>query len=155
MTPPKPTMQESLNDPSTKNETTQCAFVNLMTPPKPTTQKTLNDLSTPNKTTIQGEVSSKYGYPADSELEENWDLLLDKTKKHTNAQKRGMMETVVIDQLYFHHSSYKLMTCEVCHRYSSFPTGALFMIPNVSTILYNLLLRTPKDVKDLPVLREK
>ena len=69
-------------------------------------QNTLNDLSTPNEITMQVEVLSKYGYPPDRQLEENWDLLLDKTKKHTNAKKRELME-IVIDQLYYHHSSFK------------------------------------------------
>ena len=80
--------------------------------------------------------------------------ILDKTKNDTNVQKREMMYTV-IDQLYFHHSSYKLMNHEVCHRHSSFPSRAVFTIPNVGTLPYNLLLRTPKDVKDLPNLKKK
>ena len=117
-------------------------------------QKTLNDLSTPNETTMQGEVSSKYGYPGDSELEEHLDLLLDKPKRHTNAQKRELMEKV-IDQLYFHHSLYKLMTYEECHRHSSFLPRSLFTILDVGALPYNLLLRTPKDVRDLPDLRKK
>ena len=52
-------------------------------------QKTSNDLSTPNETTMQGVVLLKYGYPGDSELEENLDLLLDKTKRHTNVKKEN------------------------------------------------------------------
>ena len=69
-------------------------------------------------------------------------------------KKRELME-IVIDQLYFHHSSFKLMNCEECHKHSAFPSGAVYSIPEVGALQYNLLGRTTKDVKDLPDLRQK
>ena len=62
---------------------------------------------------------------------------------------------IVIEQLYHHHTSFKLLICEECHRHSSYLPGAIFSIPEVGTLPFNLLLRNPKDVKQLPDLRDK
>ena len=71
-------------------------------------------------------------------------------------ERRDLMEKV-LDKLHFYDTSYKSMTCEVCKGHSSMlqAPGAVFAIPKVGTLTYNLIGRTPKDVKDLPDLREK
>ena len=143
-TPTKATNLTSANEPSTSHVTKSGSVFDLRTP---------EQNSTTNEATMQVKVLSKYGYPPDETLEETLDLLLDKSRRHKNSEKRDLMETV-FECLYEHHTSHALLTCKECHRHSSYKPGNIFSIPKVGSLPYNLLGRTPKDVQYLSGLRE-
>jgi hypothetical protein len=149
-TPTKPTTEGAIDLLTPREPTTEGA-IDLLTPRKPTTEGAI-DLLTPRKPTMQGAMLSIEDYPKDDELEENWSQLQDKTKKHTNAEKRELMGKL-IERLYFHHSSWKVMICGTCHKHSSFSPETYYRVPDIGTLPWNLLLRTPKDVCDLEDLR--